>query len=92
MQESIKGKEVFVLTTDWIDDFSTIRQGVDTFEKEEEAKAALKDFDEEVGAWAKKNNPDWNREGDGITFVEYGKEGNYFDSHAVGKITKCVVK
>ena len=90
--ESIKGKDIFVLTTDWIDDFSTIRQGVDTFENEDEAKAALKDFDEEVGVWVKEYNPDWNREGDGITFVEYGKEGNYFDSHAVGKITKCVVK
>jgi hypothetical protein len=90
--ESIKGKDIFVLTTDWLDDYSTIRQGVDTFENEDEAKAALKDFDEEVGAWVKENNPDWNREGDGITFVEYGKEGNYFDSHAVGKITKCVVK
>jgi hypothetical protein len=90
--ESIKGKDIFVLTTDWLDDYSTIRQGVDTFENEDEAKAALKDFDEEVGAWVKENSPDWNREGDGITFVEYGKEGNYFDSHAVGKITKCVVK
>lgn len=90
--ESIKGKEVFVLTTDWLDDYSTIRQGVDTFESEEEARDGLKAFDDEVGAWVEKNNPTWNREGDGVTFVEYGKEGNYFDSHAVGKITKCVVK
>ncbi len=90
--ESIKGKEVFVLTTDWLDDYSTIRQGVDTFEVENDAKAALKDFDTEVGAWVNKNNPDWKREGDGETFVEYGKEGNYYDSHAVAKITKCVVK
>ena len=86
------GDNIYVLTTDWIDDFSTIRQGVDAFEKEEEATAALKEFDEEVKEWVDKNCPEWNRDGDGITFVEYGKEGNYFDSHAVGKITKCVVK
>ena len=86
------GDSIYVLTTDWIDDYSTIRQGVDTFEKEEDAQKALSQFDEEVAGWVKENNPDWNREGDGITFVEYGKEGNYFDSHAVAKITKCVVK
>jgi hypothetical protein len=90
--ETIKGKEVFVLTTDWIDERSTIRQGVDTFEKEEEANAALKTFDEEVGDWVNTTRPSWKREGDGVTFVEYGKPGYYFDSHAVGKITKCVVK
>ena len=86
------GDSIYVLTTDWIDDYSIIRQGVDTFEKEENAQKALLQFDEEVGTWVKENNPDWNREGDGKTFVEYGKEGNYFDSHAVGKITKCIVK
>ncbi len=86
------GDSIYVLTTDWIDDYSIIRQGVDTFEKEEDAQKALSQFDEEVGTWVKENNPYWNREGDGITFVEYGKDGNYFDSHAVAKITKCVVK
>lgn len=85
------GDEVFVLTIDWIDDYETIRQGVDTFKTEEEAKAALKAFDEEAGAWVEKNNPSWVREGDGETFVEYGKPDNYYDSHAVGKVTKCTV-
>lgn len=90
--DSIKGKETFILTTDWIDDYSTIRQGVDAFEKEEDAKKALKDFDDEVNDWVKTTRPSWEREGDGKTFVEYGKPGYYFDSHAVGKITKCVIK
>ena len=86
------GDNIYVLTTDWINDFSTIRQGVDAFEKEEDATAALKEFDVEVKGWVEKNRPSRKREGDGVTFVEYGKPGNYFDSHAVGKITKCVVK
>jgi hypothetical protein len=90
--ESIKGKNIFVLTTDWIDERSTIRQGVDTFEKENEAKAALKAFDAEVNDWVNTTHPSWNREGDGETFVEYGEQGYYFDSHAVAKITKCVIK
>ena len=90
--ETIKGKEVSVLTIDWLDDYSTIRQGVDTFENPDDAKAALKNFDAEVAAWVKENNPDWKREGDEETFIEYGKEGNYYDSHAVAKITKCIVK
>jgi len=91
--ESIKGREVFILTTDWIDERSTIRQSVDSFENEEDAKAELKAFDEEVGDWVKNNRPIyWKRDGDGLTFIEYGKEGNYYDSHAVAKITKCVVK
>jgi len=86
------GKEIFVLTTDWIDDCSTIRQGVDTFEKEEDAQKELSAFDEEVKSWVATTRPSWKREGDGITFVEFGEPGYYFDSHAVGKITKCVVK
>jgi hypothetical protein len=85
------GDNIYVLTTDWIDECSTIRQGVDTFEKEDDAKAALKVFDEEVNGWIPSNGS-WKREGDGITFVEYGVEGDYFCSHAVGKITKCTVK
>jgi hypothetical protein len=47
------GEEIFVLTTDWIDDCSTIRQGVDTFEKEEDAQKALGLFDGEVKDWVK---------------------------------------
>jgi hypothetical protein len=90
--ESIKGKDIFVLTTDWIDDCSTIRQGVDTFENENDAKAELKVFDNEVKAWVNSTRPIWVREGDGLTFVEYGEPGHFFDSHAVAKITKCVVK
>ena len=90
--ESIKGKNIFVLTTDWIDDCSTIRQGVDTFENEDEAKAALHVFDVEVKSWTEKNRPSWKREGDGEAFVEYGKPKCYFDSHAIAKITKCVIK
>jgi hypothetical protein len=86
------GDSIYVLTTDWIDDYSTIRQGVDTFEKEEDAQKALSQFDEEVVGWVKTTRPSWEREGDGTTFVEYGKPGYYFDSHAVAKITKCVVK
>lgn len=86
------GEEIFVLTTDWIDDCSTIRQGVDTFEKEEDAQKALGLFDGEVNSWVKTTRPSWNREGDGINFVEYGEPGFYFDSHAVAKITKCVIK
>ena len=85
------GDVIVVITIDWIDDYSTVRQSVDTFKTEEEAKAVLKAFDEEAGALVKKNNPNWEREGDGETFVEYGKPGNYYDSHAVAKITKCVV-
>lgn len=90
--ETIKGKEVSVLTVDWLDDYSTIREGVDTFENPDDAKAALKDFDTEVTAWVKEKNPDWKREGDGETFIEFGKPFNYYNSHAVAKITKCIVK
>lgn len=88
----IKGKTVQVLTIDWIDDYSTIRQSVDTFEDVEDARKALSQFDAEVNDWVKSTCPDWKREGDGISFVEYGKEGNYFDSHAVAKITMNVIK
>lgn len=88
----MKGKELFVLTTDWIDDCSTIRQGVDAFESEEEAREGLKMFDDEVTAWAEINHPDWVREGDCITFIEHVKPENSYESHAVGKITKCIVK
>jgi len=90
--ETIKGKTVQVLTIDWIDDCSTIRQSVDTFEDVEDARKALSQFDAEVNDWVKSTRPDWKREGDGINFVEYGKEGYYFDSHAVAKITMSVVK
>ena len=86
------GEEIFVLTTDWIDDCSTIRQGVDTFEKEEDAQKALGQFDNEVEDWVESARPSWKREGDGVSFVEYGEPGFYFDSHAVAKITKCVIK
>jgi hypothetical protein len=37
--ETIKGKEVSVLTVDWLDDYSTIRQGVDTFENPDDSKS-----------------------------------------------------
>jgi hypothetical protein len=80
------------LTIDWIDDSSTIRQSVDTFENVEDAQKELKVFDEEVNGWVKNNHPDWKREGYGISFLEYGKPGGYYTSHAVAKITMCVVK
>lgn len=83
----------FVLTIDWLDDFSTVRQSVDLFKDEQVAKTALKEFDVEVKEWVDRNHPDtWKREGDGETFIEYGKPGNYYDSHAVAKITRCVTK
>jgi len=85
-------EDVYVLTIDWLDDHSTVRQSVDAFKHEDAAKEELKAFDAEVGEWVKKNHPSWVREGDGNTFIEYGKPGDYFTSHAVAKITKCTVK
>ena len=90
--ESIKGQNLQVLTIDWVDDSSTIRQSVDTFENIEDAKKELKMFDEEVMEWKKNGHSNWKREGDGETFIEFGIPGKYFTSHAVAKITMCVVK
>ena len=86
-------EDVYVLTIDWLDDHSTVRQSVDAFKHEEKANEALQMFDIEVADWLKKKDyHSWVREGDGNTFIEYGKPGNYYDSHAVAKITKCTVK
>ena len=89
---TIKGKILQVLTIDWIDDNSIVRQSVDTFENVEDAHKEMEMFDEEVKEWVENGHADWVRSGDGKTFLEYGKPGCYYHSHAVAKITMCAVK
>lgn len=92
--ETIKGQNLQVLTIDWVDENTTIRQSVDAFENIEDARKELKMFDDEVKEWVNDyhSNSNWKREGDGETFVEVSDPDNYYASHAVAKITMCVVK
>ena len=90
--ETIKGKEIHVLTVDWVDENTTIRQSVDAFENIEDAKKELKILDDEVKEWVNDYHSNWKREGDGETFIEVSDPDNYYASHAVAKITMCVVK
>ena len=89
---SLVGKEVNVMFTEIYEDGSTVRESVETFESEEDAKKELQVFASEQDEWLKNNHPDWKREQGSETFYEAYEHDNYYASHAIAKIVKNVIK
>lgn len=85
------GDTVYVMFTEVYDDGSTIRETVQTFEKEESAKNELKLFAAEQDEWIKNNHPEWKREQGSDTFYEAYKKDEYYKSHSIAKVVMNVI-
>jgi hypothetical protein len=85
------GDTIYVMFTEVYDDGSTVRESVQTFEKEETAKNELKLFAAEQDEWIKNNHPNWIREQGSETFYEAYEKDAYYASHAIAKVVKTVV-
>lgn len=83
----MKGKKIFILYTDWVDDFAVIAKDADAFESKKEAKKALEKLSKDISTC----RPSWVHE-ETETSVEYWKDGYYADSHAAVKIIETEIK
>ena len=92
MNNSIVGREVHILFTEVLNDGETIRETVEAFESEDDAKASLKEFADEETEWVKNAHPDWKLSDGSDTFYEAYEEGRYYMSHAIAKVVMNVIK
>jgi len=83
----MKGKKIFILYIDWVNDFAVISKEAEAFESKDEAE---KKFNE-LGEYIKTCNPYWEHE-ETETSIEYWKDGYYADSHAAVKIIETEIK
>lgn len=84
------GEEVFVLIQDLVEDKSTVRQSVDVFPSQDEARVALTKLAEEERPRLQAEKPSW-KISQSDDFFEACDESDMYNNHYTIKVVKSVV-
>lgn len=85
------GDEVFVLIQDLVEDKSTVRQSVDVFPSQDEARVALTELAEQERPRLQAERPNWKISVPADDFFEACDESDMYNNHYTIKVVKSVV-
>ena len=87
----MKGKEIYVMFQEIVEDGSTVRQTVDTFENQEDAQAELEGIAQEETERLAKEHNDWKMAAGSPDYFECAGD-DYYNNHSTAKIVKSVIR
>ena len=88
----MKGKEVYVLFTEVVEDGCTVRQAVESFENQEDAREELELNAQEETKRCGEQHPDWKMACGSPDYFECCKDDDLHNNHSTAKIVKNVIK
>lgn len=88
----MKGQEVFVLFVEIIENGGTVRQSVESFEKQNDAREELELNAQEETVRCAKEHPNWVMSAGNPDYFECCDANDLHNNHSTAKIVRNVIK
>lgn len=86
------GDSIYILFTEIIEDGCTVRQTVEAFEKQEDAREELERCAQDETVRCGKQHPDWKMATGSADYFECCNDDDLHNNHSTAKIVLSIVK